>query len=172
MHLMQYEIPIPDGYDIRERVRLRGSSTDAYPDLGLKAYCVTDTHYSPFYFWRAPDGMNRFLYRDGGFHNIVNDFGRPPVKHWMGVAFHRGGATEVRTATRRVVPFPPHIEIPDFAEHQAFFAHATGIDPDSWQLVEFTLWPGEPPANARYDIAYDVLHVSAPELTLLSQDGL
>jgi hypothetical protein len=164
MHLMQYEIRIPDGYDIRERVRLRGSSTDEYPDLAVKAYCITDTHYSPFYFWRAPDGMNQFLYRDGGFHNIVNDFGRPPVQHWMGVAFRKGGATQARTATRRVVPFPPHTKIPySAAEQQDFFAHATGIDPHSWQLVQFTLWPGEPPHGTE-GVRYDVLHLSTPEL--------
>jgi hypothetical protein len=161
MHLMQYEVPIPDGYDIRERVRLRGSSTDAYPDLGLKAYCVTDTHYSPFYFWRAPDGMNQFLYHDGGFHNIVNDFGRPPVRHWMGVAFHRGASPSARTATRRVVPYT---KIPDHSEQQDYFAHATGIDPNGWQLVEFTLWPGEPPVSDEYTTRYDVLHLSTPEL--------
>jgi hypothetical protein len=160
MHLMQYEIAIPDGYDIRERVRRRGSSTDEYPDLAVKAYCVTDTHYSPFYFWRAPDGMNQFLYRDGGFHNIVNDFGRPPVQHWMGVAFHRGRATQASTATRRLVSFT---KIPDFSERQDFFAHATGIDPHSWQLAEFTLWPGEPPRGTE-GVRYDVLHLSTPEL--------
>lgn len=163
MHLMQYEIAIPEGYDIGERVRVRGSSTDAYPDLGLKAYCVTGTHYSPFYSWRAPEGMNQFLYHDGGFHNIVNDFGRPPVQHWMGVAFHRGGATEARTATRRVVPYTG---IPVFSEQHDFFAHATGIDPRGWQLVEFTLWPGEPPEGTE-GTRYDVLHLSVPELDKL-----
>jgi hypothetical protein len=56
MHLMQYEIEIPPGYDIRKRIEVRGHSTDNYPDLGLKAYCITDTHYSPFYFWRQPGG--------------------------------------------------------------------------------------------------------------------
>ena len=165
MHLMQYEIPIPDGYDIRQRVETRGSATDEYPDLGLKAYCITETHYSPFYFWRQPEGMNHFLFRDGGFHNIVNDFGRPPVQHWMGTGFLRGPADKVRTATRRTAPYPP-ADADDFSERAGCYACATGIDPRGWQFVQFTLWEDEPPHDAE-GIRYEVLHLSVPELDQL-----
>jgi hypothetical protein len=94
------------------------------------------------------------------FHNIVNDFGRPPVQHWRGVDFHRGAATKARTATRRTTPYT---KIAVFSERHDFFAHATGIDPRGWQLVEFTLWPGEPPPGTE-GTRYDVLHRSTPEL--------
>jgi len=165
MHLMQYEIPIPDGYDIRKRVETRGSSTDEYPDLGLKAYCITETHYCPFYFWRQPDGMNQFLFRDGGFQHIVNDFGRPPVQHWMGLDFRRGPADEARTATRRTAPYPP-ADVEDLSARTGCYASAAGIDPRGWQFVQFTLWEDEPPRDAE-GIRYEVLHLSVPELDQL-----
>jgi hypothetical protein len=165
MHLMQYEIEIPAGYDIRKRIETRGSSTDTYPDLGLKAYCITDTHYSPFYFWRQPAGMNQFLFHDGGFHNIVNDFGRPPVQHWMGQDFRRGPTAKARTATRRTLPYPPADPV-IYSERAGVFASATGIDPRGWQFVEFIIWEDEPPADAE-GIRYEIGHLSTPELDRL-----
>jgi uncharacterized protein DUF4865 len=165
MHLMQYEIEIPAGYDIRQRIATKGPFTDDYPDLGLKAYCVTETHYSPFYFWRQPGGMNQFLFHYGGFHHIVKDFGRPPVRHWMGQEFRRGPAATARTATRRTSPYPPADSTP-YAERLGVFASATGIDPHGWQFVEFTLWEDEPPADAE-GVRYDVAHLSIPELAQL-----
>jgi hypothetical protein len=162
VHLMQYEIEIPPGYDIRKRIETRGQATDDYPDLGLKAYCITDTHYAPFYFWRQPGGMNQFLFRDGGFQHIVNDFGRPPVQHWMGQDFRRGPAAKARTATRRTSPYPPAHPGND-GERPGVFASATGIDPRGWQFVEFTLWEDEPPADAE-GVRYEIGHLSIPEL--------
>lgn len=43
MHVTQYEIGLPADYDmkiIESRVATRGSFTDDYPHLGLKAYAV------------------------------------------------------------------------------------------------------------------------------------
>jgi hypothetical protein len=165
MHVMQYEIEIPAGYDIRNRVQTRGAATDDFAGLGLKAYCITATHYAPFYFWRDPAGMNRFLFGNGGFQHIVNDFGRPPVRNWLGVAFRRGRADTARTATRRTFPFPPHSEIPDLTERPGLYASATGIDPDGWRLVQFSLWEDEAPDEAGQK--YEVLHLSVPELDKL-----
>jgi Domain of unknown function (DUF4865) len=165
MHLMQYEIEIPAGYDIRQRIQTRGGFTDDYPDLGLKAYCITDTHYSPFYFWRQPRGMNKFLFQDGGFQHIVNDFGRPPVRHWMGQDFRRGPAATARAATRRTSPYPPADDRMT-SERPGVFASATGIDPCGWQFVEFTLWENEPPADAE-GVRYEIGHLSIPELAQL-----
>jgi hypothetical protein len=165
MHLMQYEIEIPAGYDIRQRMQTRGGFTDDYPDLGLKAYCITDTHYSPFYFWRQPGGMNQFLFQDGGFQHIVNDFGRPPVRHWMGQDFRRGPAATARAATRRTSPYPPADDRMT-SERPGVFASATGIDPCGWQFVEFTLWENEPPADAE-GVRYEIGHLSIPELAQL-----
>jgi hypothetical protein len=80
-------------------------------------------------------------------------------QHWMGVDFRRGAATEARIATRRAEPYT---KIPVSSEQHDFFVHATGIDPRGWQLVEFTLWPGEPPEGTE-GIRYDILHLSTPE---------
>jgi hypothetical protein len=176
MHLMQYEIPIPDGYDIRKRVETRGTATDDYPGLGLKAYCITATHYAPFYVWRAPEGMNRFLFGNGGFQHIVADFGRPPVRHWMAVAFHRGPAPAARTAIRRTVSLPPEADpisslgsaladFDDFSKRPGLHASALGIDPHGWQIVQFTLWEDEAPVDG--GTTYEVLHISRPELEQL-----
>ena len=116
MHVMQYEITLPADYDmgiIERRVATRGHATDDFPHLGLKAYAVRRigrhgsavNAYAPFYLWRDPAGLNAFLY--GPFRNIVADFGRPPVRHWVGASFHRGPASGQRPvfATRRSEPF-------------------------------------------------------------------
>ncbi|MEU4106665.1 DUF4865 family protein, partial [Streptomyces tanashiensis] len=111
MHAMQYEITLPADYDmeiIRERVATRGHLLDAFPGLGLKAYLVREreagspvNQYAPFYLWAAPEGMNAFLWGPG-FQGIVNDFGRPVVQHWTGLAYEEGpaAASAPGTATR------------------------------------------------------------------------
>src|SRR3954471_3200474 len=97
---MQYEITLPADYDmgiIRKRVADRGHLTDAFPGLALKAYLVreraadaswpkahsTVNQYAPFYLWRTSEGMNSFLWGPG-FRGLSADFGRPPVRHWLG----------------------------------------------------------------------------------------
>lgn len=76
MYAMQYEITLPADYDmkiIRDRVAGRGRFTDAYEDLGFKAYLVRErgtegspvNEYAPFYLWKATGGMNRFLWGGG-----------------------------------------------------------------------------------------------------------
>ena len=73
MHAMQYEITLPADYDmtiIRRRVATRGSATDAFPGLGVKAYAIRErgvlgspvNQYAPFYLWADPAGMNQFLF--------------------------------------------------------------------------------------------------------------
>lgn len=99
MHAMQYEITLPADYDtgiIRERVATRGHLLDDFPGLGLKAYLMREraegspvNQYAPFYLWAAPEGMNGFLWGPG-FQGIVDDFGRPVVQHWTGLAYEEG----------------------------------------------------------------------------------
>ena len=45
--------------------------------------------------------MGRFLWGGGGFHGIVESFGRPAVHHWTGVAHERGPSGRPRPAPRR-----------------------------------------------------------------------
>lgn len=183
MHVMQYEITLPADYDmgvIERRVAERGTATDAFPHLGVKAYAVrrTGRHgspgnaYAPFYLWRDPAGMNAFLY--GPFRAIVTDFGRPAVRHWVGAAFHRGpgfGAVPV-FATREVWALPPDavpgpaVEAaaaatePDAAVH----SRAVAVDPDRWEIARFTLWTAVPERLDPAWTCFDVLHASTPQL--------
>lgn len=109
MHAMQYEITLPAHYDmgiIRERVATRGHLLDAFPGLGLKAYLIRErgetspvNQYAPLYLWSAPEGMNSFLWGPG-FQGIVDDFGRPEVRHWTGLHYAEGAASEA-------LPAPP-----------------------------------------------------------------
>lgn len=186
MHAMQYEITLPADYDmgiIRTRVATRGSALDEFPGLGLKAYCVRErgvdgspvNQYSPFYLWRTAEGMNSFLWGPG-FRGLSNDFGRPTVQHWVGLAFEDGPATTAAAATRRTLRVaadedPTEAveraleELKPLAEHPEVHSTALAIDPRHWELLHFTLWSAPAPAG---DVRYRVLHLSRPELDDLS----
>jgi hypothetical protein len=173
VHVMQYEIGLPLDYDmgiIEKRVATKGSFTDDFPHLGLKAYAVrragrhgsTVNAYAPFYFWLDPAGMNRFLY--GPFRSIITDFGRPPVRHWVGAAFHTGpdfGETPLfatRTTTRLDDLAPPLPSTP------GIHSEAIAVDPATWEVVRFTLWANPPEVWPENAVAFDVLHASTPFL--------
>jgi hypothetical protein len=126
--------------------------------------------YAPFYLWRDPAGLNSFLY--GPFRAITTDFGRPPVRHWMGVAFHPGpelGAAPT-FATRATTRLPPDLEpgpVLDVTPHgvgTGVHSQAVAVDPARWEVVRFTLWTTPPARTASDEIAYDVLHASTPYL--------
>ncbi|WP_371530711.1 DUF4865 family protein [Streptomyces sp. NBC_01283] len=123
MHAMQYEITLPADYDmgiIRNRVAAKGHLLDKYAGLGVKAYLIRErgadnspvNQYAPFYLWNTPEGMNSFLWGPG-FQGIVDDFGRPEVQHWGGLAYAEGtgspGATSATSATSAtpVTPVTP-----------------------------------------------------------------
>jgi hypothetical protein len=185
MYAMQYQITLPADYDmgiIRHRVRSRGGALDTFPGLGLKAYLIRErasdspvNQYAPFYLWHSVDGMNRFLWGGGGFHGIVDDFGRPAVEHWTGVGYERGTAfaSTPRAATRRTRPVPSHIDLTSFVARELdtlrAYASAPGvhssalaIDPRHWELIRFTLWEHSVPRQDG-DIRYEVLHLSSPQ---------
>jgi uncharacterized protein DUF4865 len=183
VHVMQYEIGLPADYDmdiIARRVAERGPATDDYPHLGLKAYAVrrAGRHgsavnaYAPFYLWADPAGLNSFLY--GPFRSITTDFGRPPVWHGVGAAFHRGPAFEAVPgfATRETVALPPEGEpgpaVAGLAEAgvlgDGVHSRAVAVDPQRWQAVVFTLWSAAPARLQPGWTAFDILHVSAPGL--------
>ncbi|MER7539879.1 DUF4865 family protein [Streptomyces sp. NPDC097704] len=183
MHAMQYEITLPADYDmeiIRKRVATRGHLLDAFPGLDLKAYLIREredgspvNQYAPFYLWAAPEGMNSFLWGPG-FQGIVNDFGRPVVQHWTGLAYEEGpaAASAPGAATRRRVPLgegvPPGEAVAEAvarhareARRDGVVASALAVDPRHWELLGFTLWAG-PEAPAGEGERFRVLHLSAP----------
>lgn len=185
MHAMQYEITLPADYDmavIRHRVATKGHLLDAFPGLGVKAYLVREqgedspvNQYAPFYLWSSPQGMNSFLWGPG-FQGIVQDFGRPEVQHWSGLAYAEGPAAAAlpRTATRHRTAVPPADAVGAALDRSRRLAGTPGavatalaIDPRDWELLHFTLWDLDAP-EAPGD-RYRVLHLSAPERHLLGK---
>jgi Domain of unknown function (DUF4865) len=184
VYAMQYEVTLPADYDmqiIRTRVATRGGGTDGFGGLGMKAYLIRErgadgspvNQYAPFYLWADVSGMNRFLWGGGGFRGIVEDFGRPEVRHWTGAAFERGAAYGVtpRTAVRRTRPVPPGAdptgpvasaleEAGGLARTPGVHSTALAVDPGRWEIVQFTLWEDIPAVTD--GTRYEVLHLSAP----------
>jgi hypothetical protein len=184
MHALQYEITLPADYDmdvIRGRVSRVGHLLDDWDGLGLKAYLMRErgvdgspvNQYGPFYLWHTPEGMNSFLWGPG-FQGLVNDFGRPVVQHWMGLAYEDGGAADVtpEVAVRRRVSIPEGAPLTEMTEEavqetrrlaalDGAVGAAVAVDPRHWELVYFSLWAHDAP-KATGEV-YRVLHLSAPE---------
>ncbi|MFF5651163.1 DUF4865 family protein [Streptomyces collinus] len=184
MHAMQYELTLPAGYDmglIRDRVARRGHLLDDWEGLGVKAYLIRERglrgspvdQYAPFYLWNTVDGMNTFLW-GGGFQGVSDDFGRPSVRQWTGLAYEEGGGSQARFAVRRRQPVPDSGRLADAAaesvgearrlagERGAVLA-AAAVDTSRWELVHFSLWEhwdhDTPTADGE---VFEVLHLSAP----------
>lgn len=187
MHAMHYEITLPADYDmdvIRTRVATKGSALDAFPGLGLKAYCVRErgvdgspvNQYAPFYLWRTAEGMNSFLWGPG-FRGLSADFGRPVVQHWTGLAFARGAAGTPAAATKRTWRLPADADAAEavdqaldrldgLKDHPDLHSTALAIDTRNWELVHFSLWRTAPDTDG--EVRFRVLHLSRPELDDLS----
>ncbi|MGW0629053.1 DUF4865 family protein [Streptomyces sp. NPDC002758] len=188
MHAMQYELTLPADYDmgiIRGRVARVGHLLDDWEGLGLKGYLIRErgvygspvNQYGPFYLWNAVEGMNRFLWA-GAFQGLVDDFGRPEVRQWTGLAYEAGGGAGAPAliAVRRRQPVPDEAELSDLmadavretgrlaAEDGAVLA-AAAVDTSRWELVHFSLWAHDEP-KASGDV-FQVLHLSAPGLDRL-----
>ncbi|WP_256107770.1 DUF4865 family protein [Streptomyces sp. ODS05-4] len=190
MLALQYTVHLPADYDmdvIRHRVATRGHLLDAFPGLGLKAYLIRDradgspvNAYAPFYLWNTTAGMNAFLY-GAGFQGIVDDFGRPPVRQWPGLAYREGSAaaatprwaTRRRRRSERGVP-PARAAEEALAEHrelagrEGLVAAVTAVDPSRWEVLHLALWADAAPADES-DV-YRVLHLSQPERSLLPRE--
>lgn len=188
MHAMQYEITLPADYDmgiIRDRVAAKGHLLDDCPGLGAKAYLVRErgvddspvNQYAPFYLWNTPEGMNSFLWGPG-FQGIIDDFGRPEVQHWAGLAFAEGiaSAAPARAAIRRRMRIPDRTPLGALAAELAHEAErlarqggniyaAVSIDPRTWEALHFSVWDHDSPQGVG-DV-FQVLHLSAPERDLL-----
>lgn len=184
MHAMQYELTFLADYDmdiIRARVARIGHLLDDWDGLGFKTYLMRErgvdgsqvNQYAPFYLWNTTQGMNSFLW-GGAFQGLVNDFGRPVVQHWTGLAYEEGGAagSPAEVAVRRRQPVPEGVELSEAMEEAgreagrlAALDGAVGaaavVDPRHWELVHFSLWDHDCP-KASGEV-FRVLHMSAPE---------
>jgi uncharacterized protein DUF4865 len=186
MQAMQYEITLPADYDmaiIRDRVATKGTMTDDFQGLGLKAYAIRErgvdgsavNQYAPFYLWASLDGMNSFLW-GAGFEGLSRDFGRPVVRQWTGLGFERGPASEAapRFATRRAERITPDADATEVIEaavaamherarESAVHSTALAVDTRAWELVHFTLREGAAGAPDTLGTTYEVLHLSSPQ---------
>ncbi|MGW3307759.1 DUF4865 family protein [Streptomyces sp. NPDC001073] len=183
MHAMQYELTLPADYDmgiVRGRVARVGHLLDDWDGLGFKTYLLRErglhgspvNQYAPFYLWNTVEGMNRFLW-GGAFQGLVNDFGRPEVLGWSGLAYEEGGAagSPATVAVRRRQPIAEGVELAAVMEdavgetrrlagEDGVVLAAAAVDPHRWELVHFSLWAHDTP-KAEGDV-FQVLHLSAP----------
>jgi hypothetical protein len=184
MHAMQYEITLPADYDmgiIRRRVASRGHLLDDWHGLGFKTYLMRErgvhgspvNQYAPFYLWNTVAGMNAFLW-GGPFQGIVDDFGRPSVRQWSGLAYTEGhdARSPARLAVRLRQPLPNEglltetmadaaRETERLAAEDGAVLAAAAVDTSRWELIHFSLWKNDTP-KADGDV-YEVLHLSEPE---------
>ncbi|MFI6099771.1 DUF4865 family protein [Lentzea sp. NPDC051213] len=120
--------------------------------------------------WNTTAAMAEFLYRGGGFQNILAGFGRPVVQHWPGVAFLRGDAATAKYATRHITRLAPEANPVDVVgkieieSKPGLHSAAVGVDPRTWEVVRFELWEEHPGEEG----VYEVLHFSEPELAKIT----
>ncbi|WP_405631584.1 DUF4865 family protein [Streptomyces sp. NBC_00016] len=188
MHAMQYELTLPADYDmgvIHARVSRVGHLLDDWEGLGLKAYLLRErgvhgspvNQYAPFYLWNTVEGMNAFLW-GGGFQGLSDDFGRPTVRQWTGLAHEEGVAagSPALFAVRRREPVPDGValsetardaadEVGRLAREEGAVLAAAAVDTSRWERVHFSLWAHDTP-KADGDL-FQVLHLSAPGRTAL-----
>ncbi|GGK71375.1 DUF4865 family protein [Streptomyces flaveus] len=184
MHATQYALTLPADYDmavIRDRVARKGHLLDDWEGLGFKTYLMRErgvhgspvNQYAPFYLWNTVASMNSFLW-GGPFQGIVDDFGRPSVRQWTGLAYEEGGAADspARVAVLRRQQVPNGAQLTEAGAEAAREAErlagedgavlaAAVVDPSRWELLHFSLWEHDTP-EADGD-AYEVLHMSAPQ---------
>ncbi|MGQ4363293.1 DUF4865 family protein [Streptomyces sp. SAS_272] len=183
MHAMQYELTLPADYDtgvIRARVARVGHLLDHWAGLGLKAYLLRErgvhgspvSQYAPFYLWNTVEGMNSFLW-GAGFQGLSDDFGRPTVRQWTGLAYEEGaaGAAPARFAVRRRRPLPDGGPVSAGVQEAADEARrlaredgavlaAAAVDTSRWETVQLSLWEHDAP-KADGEL-FQVLHLSTP----------
>ncbi|MFJ1811460.1 MULTISPECIES: DUF4865 family protein [unclassified Streptomyces] len=189
MHAMQYELTLPADYDmdvIHARASRVGPLLDDWEGLGLKAYLMRErgvhgspvNQYAPFYLWNTVEGMNAFLW-GGGFQGLSDDFGRPTVRQWTGLAYEEGVAvgSPALFAVRRRRPVPDGAVLSEavreavdeagrLAREDGAVLAAAAVDTSRWESLHFSLWEHDTP-KADGDL-FRVLHLSAPERTALT----
>ena len=186
--LAHYPIALPTDYDmeiIRARVRTRGRALDDRKGLACKAYCIREAgvdaspvnQYAPFYLWSDSTAAADFLWGGQGFDGIVSDFGRPRVLTWVPAAIAAGAIdkSDVTHALMHTAEIDRDADLIAAADalkarveargeqpgvHLAF----GGIDPTTWQTVEFTTVFGLEDASTHPDATvFSVLHISQPD---------
>ena len=185
----QYQTPLPDAHDlaaVRRRVgeiapefdRMRGFHFKLY---GLNVPGSDDAapgafaEYSSLYLWHGPAGANEF-FTGSRFDGYARAFGRPEVRTWFvhavaGEFAALAGATHFR---RRLLPLPRLLPMPRQAPVRETLEgwgarlrqpqsrlQVTGFDPSNWEMLDLTVWAGQPP-HVDSSHVYELAHVSLP----------
>jgi Domain of unknown function (DUF4865) len=185
MIAMQYSFTLPADYDmeiIDRRIRDKGPLLDGFPMLGFKAYLSArkqgvdyksaENLYAPFYLWREPEGIDRFL-SSPGFAALTRDFGWPSVKTWL--IWHADQSADLRSAkfaTRAITAVAPHSDLAARRDSAIADARAAtkagalaaiaGFDPTGWKAVAFHLWSSPSDHVSEATQIYSVGHISLP----------
>jgi hypothetical protein len=184
MMAMQYSFVLPADYDmdiIRQRIASKGHMLDDFPGLAFKAYLSADSShgataenlYAPFYLWREPEAMHRFV-NGPGFAGVARAFGWPSIRTWT--VWHDWLAQDVaqaRHARRVVKSIAPYTSLAALREREQAEAGAlrdsgalavvVGFEPGSWTLVQFSLWRDAIDAPPQpQEQRYEVGHMSVP----------
>jgi len=156
MIAMQYMIRLAGDYDLdllRERVARRKPLFDNVEGLVHKAYLFNAEQaiYAPFYVWQSDDAARGYLTSDL-FGDLVETFGRPRVRCW-GVLACDGNpkAGEPQLAIKETDTIAAEDSLSELCRVEvarnreamndagACF-HLTGIDPDRWELMRYSIW--------------------------------
>jgi hypothetical protein len=181
--LMQYQTPLPDGFDtasIRQRIKAISGPFDELPGLIFKLYGLNPAadfnqtkEYSSIYLWESLAPMGKLLTSDL-FANYSEAFQRPPVRMYIAQSV-TGAIRELKTAShavRRNIPLPrqghPGDLIRAWVQRLRLpeaLVQVTGFDPASWELADLTVWLTEPP-TLDFAHTYSVAYVSLPKRNL------
>lgn len=191
MIALQYAFDLPDDADmmaLRRRVAAKGPLFDDHPGLVQKAFLANrrgaagapGNEYAPFYVWRSADAVADFL-RGDLFQGVVEAFGRPAVRTWTVLAFHRPAPAVVPTfAVRRISPIPEEANLanlvpaaarpPAAVRRTGLHSRLIAADWERWELVRLELWRAAvdagpealcgPTYGDRH--TYEILRLSAP----------
>ncbi|WP_337268547.1 DUF4865 family protein [Oryzifoliimicrobium ureilyticus] len=189
MLAMQYSFTLPADYDmdiVRRRIAEKGSFTDGFGHLALKAYLIAerndpevaaqDNLYAPFYVWENSLGLNNFVCGPG-FASVSSAFGRPQVATWVPLASEISrDLTKARFASREVLKIGPGTDLSAFrkrltklardeVEDGVTLSSVVAFDPTCWSAVHFRLLAPTPNVKMANMLFYRVQHVSVSDST-------
>lgn len=180
MIAMQYSFTLPADYDmsiIDRRVAENGAKMDGFPGLGFKAYLIArkgepgspENAYAPFYLWKRTEAMEAFL-SGPGFKGVTAAFGWPDVVTWLVWQSHMAADIALAThAVQRRTAIASYSDLAQFRQasadrmaqlaEQKALTTVSAFNPQTWSVVEFSLWQKPVPA-AHGDRIFRVGHVS------------
>lgn len=176
MYAMQYEIKLPNDYDmdiIRNRVKMNGFKTDKFPGLSLKAYLIKEKDhnnitniYAPFYLWNDSEGMNKFIF-DGYYDNIISSFGWQKIS--IGIKYEgkiEKNIKKSRYLVEEYIDIQPVSSIKKLDIKSSFECYENTLseviiyNPEKWKVVKFSFVENLPNKLNEHVSYYEILHIS------------